>query len=816
MFAPIAPQLSIEILAAATVIVAVGFPIAFRLASQALQSEGATRLAWVLFTGLVGGGSAWATYFTALAALSLGTTTVYDAVLALQLLGVLVPLATAATFIETRPSGPLLQGLGMPILFAVGVGTLAIVGPGIISLPRTLALREGRPPALDAAVIALVFALAAIRLFRRARIVSTSPLRLHAAPGLLLAFGMLAACIASFSGIALSGDGQASIESVMSDRDVSPTVFIVGLTAFVLVFDLAACSAVLITEHDRAAQVRRTRELVDAAVEGLAIIRDGKIASVNRPLLELIGFNESELVGSDPGKLLLPSEGGREGTLDLSQPPPASGTVIQARLSRTSGLALPVEVVVRPFGPRGAERVMAIRDVSERLAAEAQIRHLAHHDGLTNLPNRTHAYLQLNDCLRRSRHLDERFAVMLLDLDHFKEVNDRYGHAAGDDVLRQASERVTALLGDGGYMARLGGDEFLVVLSEHRSKIAAKAKAFSDDLQRAFPTTLDLGHNRQAVVGVSAGIALLPDDGKTIEDLLSNADLALYRVKRDGRGGVGACEPEMDAAIRARRRLAAELKAVLQDNGRGLELHYQPQIHLETGEISGLEALARWHHPERGIVPPAEFIPIAEEAGLIVALGEWVIDAACREAIVWPQPFRVAINISTKHLMRAALTEFVRETLLRTGLSPQRLEIEITESAFLEDRQAALDTLRSLKALGVAVALDDFGTGYSSLSLLQLFHFDKMKIDRSFIAKLNRDGKDCAIVDAMLGLGRSLGVLVLAEGVETLEQKNRLMDMGCAEGQGFYYSKPLPPLALHDFFDGMDSAFKCNVTSAAV
>ncbi len=425
-------------------------------------------------------------------------------------------------------------------------------------------------------------------------------------------------------------------------------------------------------------------------------------------------------------------------------------------------------------------------DVTEQHHHQEIIRHLARHDPLTDLPNRVFFGEEMSKLvgdIRRHGHA----AVFCLDLDHFKAVNDSLGHATGDRVLILVAQRLRAAIRGDDLVARLGGDEFTVLLRSiaDPSEIAVIAARIVASL--AEPMSIE-GH--QIVVGCSVGVARAPQDGADAETLLQYADLALYRAKAEGRGIYRFFERDMDAAQRRRRSLEASLTGALL---RGeFRLVYQPIVNLADTRICSLEALLRWDHPERGLIPPAEFIPIAEETGLIVAIGEWVLREACRAAARWPQAIRIAVNLSAVQFRRPDLVGTVERALQSAGLDPERLELEITESLLLADTEPTFELLHRLRAMGMRIAMDDFGTGYSSLSYLRRFPFDKIKIDRSFMTGLASEGDSAAIVEAIIGLGRSLGMTTTAEGIETEAQLDTIRDQGCDEAQGYFFSPPLP------------------------
>jgi diguanylate cyclase (GGDEF)-like protein len=425
-------------------------------------------------------------------------------------------------------------------------------------------------------------------------------------------------------------------------------------------------------------------------------------------------------------------------------------------------------------------------DVTEMRRVEAQIAHLAHHDPLTGLPNRVRFHQELNRELGQVRR-GEKLAVLCLDLDHFKSVNDSLGHPIGDGLLKAAAERLYAEMRDTDIVARLGGDEFAVVQIGLHSPEEAGLLAQRVIAALSAPYEID-GHH--VVVGTSVGIALAPTDSEDADQLLKSADMALYRAKADGRGVCRFFEPAMDARMQARRALELDLRRAL-GNGE-LEVHYQPLVNVGTGKVSAFEALLRWRQPQRGMVSAAEFIPLAEEIGLIGQIGAWVLKEACREAINWPADVRLAVNLSAAQFKSRPLVLDVMAALGDSGLPASRLELEITETVMLHNTEATLAVLHELRELGVRISMDDFGTGYSSLSYLRTFPFDKIKIDRSFVQSLPDDEGSSAIIRAVTDLSASLGMATTAEGVESYEQLAKLRAQGCTEVQGFLFSPARP------------------------
>jgi diguanylate cyclase (GGDEF)-like protein len=552
----------------------------------------------------------------------------------------------------------------------------------------------------------------------------------------------------------------------------------------------------VLEEKDKTAEMlRRTNLRFDTALNNMShgllmCDADGRVLVINRRCCELYGI--------DPGNI--PADASYRSLVALSV---ASGnhpgrTVddIMAYLARTLQSKQRETIISTTAGGRiiailhepmpDGGWVSTHEDVTERQQAEASIVFMARHDALTRLPNRVLFRERMEQAITMAGRGTE-FSVLCLDLDNFKQINDTMGHPVGDGLLVAVADRLTACAREGDTVARLGGDEFAIIQLGVRQPDDAEVLAAR--IVAAFLQPFEVG-GHQVISGVSIGITVAPGDSASYETLMRDADIALYLAKTEGGGTARFFEPEMDSRIHVRRLLELDLQGAIIRHE--FELYYQPIVSLITNKISGFEALLRWHHPVRGLVSPMDFIPVAEETGMIVAIGEWVLHTACFEAENWPDDITVAVNLSPVQFKKGDLVGTVQAALAASGLRPDRLELEITESVFLRDTVGTLTALHQLRAMGIGVALDDFGTGYSSLSYLHSFPFSKIKIDQSFVRDLMTNKESVSIIRAVTGLGKSLGIKTIAEGVETAKQLDRLRMEGCTEVQGYFFSRPRP------------------------
>jgi diguanylate cyclase (GGDEF)-like protein/PAS domain S-box-containing protein len=544
-------------------------------------------------------------------------------------------------------------------------------------------------------------------------------------------------------------------------------------------------------------ELQNTKKFLELVVDNIPVsliverVSDGRYLLANRSAETILNRRREDATGLTASDIFNP----REAKLIIARDEAAikkRGLLTEEHpISTKDGLRLFLTRRMTVLDDAGEPQylIKTHEDVTDRRQTESRMAHMAYHDGLTDLPNRA-AFLQaLAQMIEACEGTNEEFAVLSIDLDGLKEINDAFGHAIGDKLLIEVARRIQASA-RGGVVARLSGDEFGLII-DGKQPVAGMllAEQLAEVLANEFPID-----GKSIRTGVTTGISIFPHNGADAASLLANAGAALFRAKAKSRGSISIYEPEMDQQIRDRRVLHQDLSVAIR-NGE-LSLYYQPQAlarqTVAASEVIGFEALARWLHPVRGFVSPGDFIPIAEESGLIVEMGEWILREACREAASWPMPRQIAVNLSPAQFMHGDLVGLVHSILLETGLAPGRLELEITEGVLIEDFDRGLALLRRLKALGVRISMDDFGSGYSSLSYLQAFPFDKIKIDRAFVINLGRNPQSAAIVRAVIGLGHGLEMSIVAEGVETQEQLGFLAEEGCDAVQGYFIGKPLP------------------------
>ncbi|RJT35226.1 EAL domain-containing protein [Mesorhizobium waimense] len=760
----------LRLVALAALICGISSFSAINLLRHVDRSTNRNRYAWLMIAATSTGFGIWATHFIAMIAFSPGIPNAYNAELSVLSLAAAVILTAVGMWIATLRGGIDHYLVGGAVLGG-GIATMHYTGMAAFEVQGRIVWDQ----LLVAVSLVAGVTLAALSLLVVLRRPSTS--------GTIAAAVLLTLAICTLHFIAMAAVSiypDSSIE--ISQYTVEPMSQAFAAAAVSLVILVLSAAALWIDLRFRRHKVEaeRMHGLANAAVEGLIVCDGTRIVSANDSIAALTGIAPGTL-----NTMLLGDLFGERAASSMVE-----GQAQEAELRSHDGTHIPVELIARSIDYCGKpHNVVAVRDIRERKKAEQEIVRLAHFDPLTGLANRRSFTGRLEaeiDAAGRSGK-GGNLALLLLDLDRFKEVNDLFGHAAGDAMLQRVAQCASAVLRHGQMLARLGGDEFAIIAPNLPDPQAAGRIAEAVLAAMREENKLSPGGG---LVSASIGIALYPLDADEQAALVSHADTALYRAKAEGKDTYRYFEASMGAEARDRRVLEHDLRQAVARNE--FRLVYQPQKEISSGRMIGFEALIRWQHPQRGEVSPAVFIPVAEDSGAILQIGEWVLATACEEAARWKNPLTVAVNVSAVQLHNPNFSRKVHEVLLRSGLAPGRLELEITETALVKDMPRALATLRQVKALGVRVAMDDFGTGYSSLSNLRAFPFDKIKIDGSFIKSVDRNGQVAAIVRAVLGLGRGLGLPVLAEGVETLGELRFLDAEACEIGQGFYLGRPSP------------------------
>jgi diguanylate cyclase (GGDEF)-like protein/PAS domain S-box-containing protein len=764
-------QHDVRLVLLAAIICALTAGTTFGIYSRVAHARGALRTMWLLVTGVCAASGIWATHFVAMLAYEDNIPTAYDPSLTAGSLIIAIIATTAGFAVCARGGlrhaavGGTIIGLGISFMHFTGMKALIVAGH--IEWDWTyVAVAVALGVALGVASTVAYEKLSA----GRAAIVTGA---------ILLTLAICAMHFTAMAAAIVMPDPTVMVSTGFSADATMLALAVAGLVGLVI---FAGIIVAVIDHRTQQVNIDQVRELVDAASEGILICRDGVIVNANRRIAEMCGQPVGALVGKHVVSDLLPG-------LHFGDTDAETGET-EAAIRGPDGRITPVEVIRRPFrsGLR-ANEVYAIRDLSERYRSEAKIAHMARHDPVTDLPNRELLRERLEPALN-TRRRDEHVAVLCLDLSRFRSINDAFGRPAGDVLLRKVARRLLACVRESDTVARIGGDEFVVIQCSPDPWRQAADLAERVIGVIGAPYVMK-GHDVR--VATSVGIAVPATESVSADDLIAQAETALHAAKAMGRGNYLFFESEMNARAHERRELERDLRLALQ---RGeLEMHYQPFVDLERMEVCGAEALMRWRHPERGLVTPDRFIPIAEETGLIVEMGAWALRQACTEAAGWHAGVKLAVNLSAAQFNSPRLVETVCQALGDSGLAVDRLELEVTESVLLQDSQPTLAALRRLHDLGIGISMDDFGTGYSSLSYLQKFAFDKIKIDRCFLS--NAQPKEAqAVIRAICGLGEALQLAVMAEGVETLEQLELVRSDGCIAAQGYYFSPPVSAEAL--------------------
>lgn len=733
------------------------------IAQHAARERGRPRARWAASAVVASGCTAWATHFIILLAFKPGSQLAFEPLLTvLSLLCAIVGIGAGA-FVFIRASTKTEHFIA-GIIVGAGVAALHYVGQLAYLIQGSV---QWDYPLIG---VSLMISLPLFGFGLLAAANANHQFRLLALPLLLAAVTLLHFCGVAAITISFDAAHRFPADSV-SPADITTIVFAVASALVAL--------AVLGWRFDVEAKARlwrdqtRLRSLADVALEGLIICEDETIVTVNGTI-EAMSGHKAEALTSMRVSALLPG-------LDVPALPDREEG--EAQLRSANGRLIPVRVLRRQIElGHKAQTVIAVRDQRERLRTEAAMKVLAFQDPLTGMANRTRFFELLAMHAKQKRETHQPFAVLMIDLDRFKIINDTYGHAVGDVILCEVAHRIRCALRRGDIIARLSGAEFAVLALAIESVAAAEALAARIIEAVSARPYLDAG--RPLFIGASVGLAWADDDRDKPADLLRYADLALHAAKDEGRGKIRRFDAHLEERLRHSLEIEEGLRVAIAEGQ--LELHYQPLVNAKTGRIIAAEALVRWRHPERGLIPPAEFIQIAEETGLIVPLGEWVLHTACRAAASWPPEVRVAVNLSPVQFRDPSLVAAVVSAMGSANLPPDRLDLEITEGVLLGDEQQTLDILTRFSAWGIRITMDDFGTGYSSLSYLRKFPFHKVKIDQSFVRQLPEDPESVALVRAIISMTSALGVATTIEGVETAEQFKFAVSEGCTSVQGYY------------------------------
>lgn len=754
---------NLALVALAALICVLGSWITVSLLKRVRSTRTGTRAAWVFLGSVAGGATVWCTHFVAMIAYEPGVQVTYEPGLTgLSLLVAICGSGAALLTASQRFKGAALAG---GLLFGLTVAGMHFIGMAAFAVDAVI--QWSGPYVAVAVAGSLLFGAAAFKVEKLSTTARGGGLAV-----LLLVLGIVVLHFTAMS--AMTVLPFAPLDGVLTGDDAKQALAIGVAGVGLLVLGAGAASYVLDAQSRSQAEVR-LQHLIEGGVDGMAVERDGVIVGVNSALLQLVGVEREALLGQKLSRWA-------EDVARLTD-----GDMVQSSLTNEAGEVLPIELAAkRDHGSEGEVMIYAVRDLRARQAQERRIAHLARNDSLTGLPNRA-SFLERLTRQTATIRPGETLALFALDLNRFKEVNDLYGHAVGDQLLCRISDHLREVLHEGEFIARQGGDEF-VAMAPVSSR--AEAEAVARRLRAAVIRPVTIEH-ADLSCGASIGVSLWPEDADDLSTLINNADLAMYRAKASLTQDICFYEADMDQAVRARRRVTQALREAI-DNQR-FELHYQVQASVQTGKATGYEVLLRWKDEDGRYISPADFIPVAEETGLILPIGEWVLRQACRHAAAWPEPHKIAVNLSPVQLGHVDLPRLVQQVLQETGLDATRLELEITETAMISDMERTTHVLRQLKALGVTIAMDDFGTGYSSLSTLRAFPFDKIKLDRSFMTELDgAEPQSQAIIRAVLTIGESLSIPVLAEGVETAEQLAFLRAQGCNEVQGYLLGRPQP------------------------
>jgi diguanylate cyclase len=767
---------------------------ALDLGIQVQKTKSYARYIWMISGAFAMGMGIWAMHFVAMLAFHLSIKVNYDVTLVIVSILPAILSSGIALYIISRPVMGKKQVLLGALFMATGIVSMHYTGMEAMKMNAEIQY----DPLLWtlSAIIAFVASVVALYLL------SFVSQNYKTSKIWLVKLGSAVLMGIAISGMHYTGMSAATYKAHQHHTNLAPAPFNSTLLAYAIgIVILILLGMVFIStfidrrfEYQSLLSERKFRSVIESANDSIILSdRTGTIISWNKAAERIFGFNEKEALGKNlqiiiPDKFKVAHQQGMERYL-LAGEPKVIGNTVELEGLRKDGSEFPIELSLAAWQEEGTVYFSSIiRDITERKRNEKKINQMVYRDPLTGLPNRLLLNDRLSQALELADETKQTIGIMFIDLDRFKYINDTLGHAVGDQLLIEISKRIQACVGKNDTVCRQGGDEFIVLIPNTTADEVSKIAQQVIDL---FSSSV-MVNEQELFVTPSIGIAMYPGDGRDIETLIKNADTAMYRVKEQGKNNFQFYTPEMNEAVTKKMKLEIGLRKALERDE--FKIVYQPQIDVETGGIIGVEALLRWHHPEWGTISPAEFIPIAEETGLILQIGEWVLHGACRQNKAWQDagyaPLRMAVNISSRQFQQSDLVERVSRILRETELAPQYLELELTES-IIQDSKYAVAKMQVLKEMGIHLSIDDFGTGYSSLSYLKTFPIHTLKIDQSFTRNIYADPKDASLVETIIAMAHNLDLKVIAEGVETQEQLQFLQQKQCNEAQGYYFSRPI-------------------------
>ncbi|MFC0187068.1 EAL domain-containing protein [Fictibacillus aquaticus] len=801
---------NLPLVALSVVIAIIASYAALDLAAQIKKTKSSGRHIWLITGAVALGLGIWAMHFIAMLAFHLSIDVSYDPTLVIVSIFPAVISSWLAFSIISRPVMSKKLVLLGGTLIAAGIVCMHYTGMEAMEMGASIHY----DPVLFTLSVIIAFIASIVALYLLFYVSENSDVsklrRRKATSALIMGFAIAGMHYTGMAGVSFTPhqhsmhSGEAT-DTVFLAYSISAGIFIIfGLVFISMLIDKRFRYQWLKSE-------RKFRSVIQSANDAI-ILSDstGTIFSWNKGAQHLFGFEEKEAIGSKlqiiiPEKFREAHQKGMERYLSTNIPK-VMGKTVELEGLKKDGSEFPIELSLATWNEDNQVFFSSIiRDITERKRNEQKINQMVYRDPLTGLPNRLLLSDRLSQALEQANENKQNIGILFIDLDRFKYINDTLGHAVGDQLLIEISKRIQDCVGRNDTVSRQGGDEFIVLLPHTTSdEITKKAQKLIEHFQRSV-----MCGGQELFVTPSIGISMYPSDGRDIETLIKNADTAMYRVKEQGKNGFQFYTPEMNEIVSKKMKLEIGLRKAQERNE--FRVVYQPQIDVTTGSLSGVEALIRWHHPEWGTISPAEFIPIAEETGLILQIGEWVLHEACLQNKKWQDegqpPLRMSVNISSRQFQQSDLVEMIQRILSSTGLDPAYLELELTES-IIQDSKHAVTKMQQLKDMGIHLSIDDFGTGYSSLSYLKTFPINTLKIDRSFTSNIYNDPKDASLVETIIHMAHNLDLKVIAEGVETREQLQFLQQRHCNEAQGYFFSQPISAHEMDELFKNQIEVLK--------